>query len=257
MQRFGWAAFLGAATLIMLGLVYIQYYSDLQQEKYDRLSRRITDLEEVYDSTSRELTEANEKNRELIQDLHDAIIKIEKVEERNSELETILFNQRQTYRNALAMQGSTMTVLTLSDFTAKQYERAWNRLGAHGLKGTGESLVQAEELYSVNSLVLSAIAYLESAGGMSKLAREKNNLFGLGAGGANPYRSALCFSSKDECIYYAARMLRNRYLNRGSRGYRGDNLVAIGPRYAADPLWAEKVGRTMSKIARAAIPGGR
>lgn len=257
MQRFGWAAFLAVATLTMLGLVYIQHYSDLQQEKYERLNRRITDLEEIYDRTSRELTEANEENRGLIQDLHDAIIKIGEVEERNSELETILFNQRQTYRHAVAMQGSTMPVLSLSDFTAKQYERAWSRLGAHGLKGTGESLVQAEGLYSVNSLVLSAIAYLESAGGMSKLAREKNNLFGLGAGGATPYSSALYFSSKDECIYYTANMLRNRYFNRGSRGYRGDNLVAIGPRYAADPCWAEKVGRTMSKIACAAIPGGR
>ena len=27
MQRFGWAAFLATATLIMLGLVYIQYLS--------------------------------------------------------------------------------------------------------------------------------------------------------------------------------------------------------------------------------------
>ncbi len=257
MQRFGWAAFLSAAILIMLGLVYVQHHSDLQQEKYDRLNRRISDLEEIYDSTSRELMDANEENRGLIRDLHDAIIKIEEVEERNNELETILFNQRQTYRNAVAMQGSTMTVLTLSNFSAKQYERAWSKLGAHGLKGTGGSLVQAEELYCVNSLVLSAIAYLESAGGMSRLAREKNNLFGLGAGGANPYSSALYFSSKDECIYYTAKMLRNRYFNRGSRAYRGDNLVAIGPRYAADPLWAEKVGRTMSKIARAAIPGGR
>lgn len=257
MRQLRWVSFLAVSTLTMLILVYVQYYQDQQQEKYDRLNRRIDDLEEIYENTSRELVESNEKNNELIQDLHEAIIHIENVEQRNSELETILFNQRETYRNAVAMQGSVMPVLTLSNFTAKQYERAWNRLGAHGLKGTGDSLVQAEDLYSVNSLVLSAIAYMESAGGMSRLAREKNNLFGLGAGGSTPYQSALCFSSKSDCIHFTAKLLYNRYLSRGSRGYRGDNLIAIGPRYAEDPLWAEKVARTMSKIARAAIPGGR
>lgn len=257
MRRYGWAAFMTVAVLIMLGLLYMQYQSDLQQEKYDYLNRQIDDLRENYENTARELNEVQTKNRALTQDLHEAIIKIEDVEQRNEELETILFNQRQTYRNAVGMLGSTMPVLTVSNFTAAQYERAFSRLGAHGLKGTGSALVAAEEMYHVNSLILSSIAYLESAGGMSKLAREKNNLFGLGAGGSNPYHNALSFSSKDECVYYAAKILRNRYLNRGSRVYRGDNLVAVGPSYAADPCWAEKVGRNMSKIARAAIPGGR
>ncbi len=257
MRRYRWAAFLAVSALTMLGLIYIQYYSDLQQEKYERLTRQIDDLKEIYESTAQELTEVHEENHELLRDLREAIIRIETVEQRNNELEAILFNQRQTYRNAVSMRGSFMPVLTVSNFTAKQYERAWSRLGAHGLKGTGNSLAYAEELYNVNSLVLSAIAYLESAGGMSRLAREKNNLCGLGAGGSDPYHNALYFSSKDECIYYTARLLRNRYLSRGSRNYRGDNLEAIGPRYASDPLWAVKVGKTMSKIARAAIPGGR
>ncbi len=254
MQRYRWAAFLAVTSLTMLGLIYMQYSYDLQKERYLLLDRQITHLEEVNINTTRELNEAHEENRELTQDLQDAVTRMETVEKRNSELETILFNQRQTYRSAVAMQGSIMSVLTKSDFTATQYERAWARLGAHGLKGTGDSLVRAEELYQVNSLVLSAIAYLESAGGMSKLAREKNNLFGLGAGGANPYQSALSFSSRDECICYSAGLLCRRYV---SRGYRGDSLTAIGPRYAEDPLWAEKVSQIMAKIARAAIPGGR
>ncbi|HPU00633.1 MAG: hypothetical protein GX890_07965 [Firmicutes bacterium] len=257
MQRYRWAAFLAVSMLTMLGLLYMQYYSEMQREKYEQLTRQINELKEIYESTARELTEVHEENRALLRDLEEALTRIETVEQRNSELETILFNQRQTYQNAVSMRGSTMPVLTKSSFTAKQYERAWNSLGAHGLKGTGPFLVRAEELYGVNSLVLAAIAYLESAGGMSKLAREKNNLFGLGAGGANPYQNALLFSSKEECIYYAARLLRNSYLIRGSRNYGGNNLQAIGPRYAEDPLWAEKVGRAMSKIARAAIPGGR
>jgi len=256
MYRFRWAAFLVVTILAMAGLIYFQQQSELQREKCERLTHRINDLQEAYENTARELTDVHDENRKLSQELDEALGKIETMEQRKNKLESILFNQRQTYQNAVAMRGATMSVLTRSNFTAEQYERAWSKLGAHGLKGTGDALVQAEELYGVNSLVLSAIAYLESDGGKSKLAREKHNLFGLGAGGANPYQNALSFSTKNESIYYTAKMLRRRYLSRGSRACQGDNLTAIGPNYAADPQWAKKVSRSMSSIARTAIPGG-
>lgn len=249
--------FILVAGLVIVGITYLQNQATLQQEKYNRLQQQIDELTEIYNQTVQDLDEACEENRVLMQDLHEALVHIESVEKRNAELETILFNQRQTYRHAVALKGSTMPVLTPSSFTAKQYERAWIRLGAHGLRGTGEALAGAEARYGVNSLVLGAIAYVESAGGMSKIAREKNNLFGLGAFDYNPYYSAYYFSTKGESIYYAANLLRNSYLSRSSRNYRGDNLQAIGIRYASDPRWAEKVGRVMSRIARAAIPEGR
>ena len=256
MQRFSWAAYLLFTIMALCGLLYLYELNQEQRNKYERLTRQIDNLQTVYEDTVQELTEVNDENRELLQELNEAIYRIETVEQRNTQLESILLNQRQTYQNAVNLRGATMPVLTRSHFTAKQYERAWSRLGAAGLKGTGEALVKAEETYGVNSLVLSAIAYLESAGGKSKLAREKNNLFGLGAGGADPYSNALSFSSREQCINYAARLLSNRYLSRGSRMYRGETLTAVGPNYAADPLWAEKVSSHMSRIARAAIPSG-
>ena len=70
-------------------------------------------------------------------------------------------------------------------------------------------------------------------------------------------RYAYTFNTKDECIYYAANILSSSYLSRWGRNYRGDNLRAIGIRYATDPYWAEKVSRNMSRVARAAIPEGR
>lgn len=256
MQRFGWAAFLFMSVAALSGLIYLQEQNGQQKQRYERLTLQIENLQEVYENAVQELTEVHDENRELIQELNDALYRIETVKQRNSQLEAILYNQRQTYQVAVGLRGASMPVLTRSNFTARQYERAWDRLGAAGLKGTGNALVLAEDAYGVNSLVLSAIAHLESAGGRSRLARGKNNLFGLGAGGADPYSSALSFSTKDECIYYAAKMLRYRYLSRGSRIYRGENLFAIGPNYAADPQWAEKVSVHMSRIARAAIPGG-
>lgn len=256
MQRFGWAAYLFFTILALCGLLYLDELNQEKQERYERLIRQIDDLQAVYEDTVQELTEVNDENRELLQELNDAVCQIETVEKRNTQLESILLNQRQTYQNAVNLRGATMSVLTRSHFTAKQYERAWSKLGAGGLKGTGEALVRAEETYGINSLILSAIAFLESGGGKSRLAREKNNLFGLGASGTDPYSNALSFSSREQCINYAARLLNNRYLNRGSRLYRGEDLSAVGPNYAADPQWAEKVSQQMSLIARAAIPGG-
>lgn len=264
MQRFSRVLFLALALAIITGLLYIQDQQDQQRqrfehltEKIDRLQEMIDNQEETHRSTLEELTEAYDENDKLVQKLDKAQKNIDGLKQRNAELESILFNQRETYRQAVAMRGAGMSVLTHSDFTARQYERAWSCLGAGGLKGTGEALVRAEENHGVNSLVLSAIAFLESGGGNSRLAREKNNLFGLGAGGSDPYSNALHFSSRGECIDYTARIIRYRYLSRGAQLHRGDNLVAIGPNYAADPLWADKVSRHMSLIARAAIPGGR
>ncbi len=229
----------------------------LKEEQHEYLQSQIEELGEVYQETLVNLDEVTDEKETLFQQLHEALIKIEEIEERNVELELILFNQRQTYKTAVALQGSTMPALTTSCFTEKMYERAWARLRAHGLIGTGAALTSAEEQYGVNSLIIAAIAYVESGGGMSKIARDKNNLFGLGAGDVTPYASALSFSSKDDSIFFLANLLRYSYLSRSGRHYRGDNLKAINVRYASDPHWAEKVGRAMALIARAACPEGR
>lgn len=246
---------IGSVPLVLL--LAWQNQITVKEEQHEHLQVQIEELSETYEETLLDLDEATDENENLFKQLHEALIKIDVVEQRNAELELILFNQRQTYRTAIAMQGSTMPALTLSSFTEKMYERAWIRLRAHGLKGTGAALASAEERYGVNSLVIAGIAYLESGGGMSKIARDKNNLFGLGAGDITPYASAFYFSCKDDSIYFVANLLRHSYLSRGGRYYRGDSLEAVNIRYAADPNWAEKVGRTMARIARAACPEGR
>ena len=51
----------------------------------------------------------------------------------------------------------------------------------NGLEGLGVCFQRMEEKYSINSIILLSIAILESGYGLSKLAKEKNNLFGLDA----------------------------------------------------------------------------
>ncbi len=256
-MRISRAKFFIFSSIPLVLLLFWQHQLALEEERQAQLQLQIQELNEAYMNTLNDLTETTQEKESLFNQLHDALERIEQIEQRNKELELILFNQQQTYRTAVAYKGSTMPALSQSCFTEKMYERAWSRLGAHGLKGTGAALVSAEQRYGVNSLILAAIAYIESAGGMSRLAREKNNLFGLGAGGANPYSNAFYFSSKEESINFVANLLSHSYLSRGGRFYCGDNLVAINMRYAADPFWAEKVGQAMAKIARAACPEGR
>lgn len=244
-------------SLLLVVITSVQHQSTLHQQETNLLNKEIEELSDLYLETFEDLQKALETNQDLITELHEAIVRIDQVEKRNSELEQILFNQQQTYRNAVAMKGSSMPILTRSGFTEKMYERAWATLRAHGLKGTGAALVSAEEDYGVNGLVLASIAYLESGGGMSVIAMQKNNLFGLGASSCNPFGNAFTFSHKEDSIYYAARLLYNNYLSRSGRFYQGDNLHAVNIRYAEDPLWANKVGHVMARIARAAIPEGR
>lgn len=254
---------ISSLTFLLLSIVSLlfaliwQNQATLNEEHRVQLQTRIEELNDEYMETVNELHEATDEKDNLFQQLDEAMEKIEDVEKRNAELEQILFNQTETYRVAVALQGATMPALSQSSFTEKMYERAWARLGAHGLKGIGASLVTAEERYGVNSLIIAAIAFLESGGGRSRIAREKNNLFGLGAADASPFASALSFSRKQESVYFVANLLRYSYLCRWGRHYRGNNLVAINVRYASDPFWANKVGRAMARIARAAIPQGR
>ncbi len=249
--------FLATASLLVLAPLALQYQQEQHRREQAYLQERIEEMGRAYTHTLRELGLIQEQSNFLREQLQNRESDLELLEQLNSELEQILFNQRQTYRNAVGRTGPRMEILTPSCFTAKMYERAWARLGAHGLKGTGEDLVRAEESHGVNSLVLAAIAYFESGGGMSALARGKNNLFGLGAGGPTPYASARSFESRRDCIFYTARLLQNSYLDRHGRFYSGNDLHAVGINYARDPLWAEKVGEAMDHIARAAIPEGR
>jgi len=111
------------------------------------------------------------------------------------------------------------------------------------LAGLGEIWKYAEYKYSVNALFLAALAILESGWGKSKIAREKNNIYGFMAYDHSPYASAKTFSSKAECIIYVARYLDKEYLSPSGRFFAGATPQGVGTYYASDPDWAYKVIR--------------
>ena len=109
-----------------------------------------------------------------------------------------------------------------------------------------------EKQYNINGVFVAAIGIHESAWGTSKIARDKNNLFGYGAYDSNPYNGAYTFTNYSESIDLIARVLTKYYLNpAGTKIYNsekavgtyfnGATLSGVNTRYATDKNWANGV----------------
>lgn len=70
-----------------------------------------------------------------------------------------------------------------------------------------------EKQYQINGIFVAAVGIHESSWGTSKIAKDKNNLFGYGAYDSNPYHGAYQFSNYSECIDLVARVFVKYYIN--------------------------------------------
>lgn len=111
-----------------------------------------------------------------------------------------------------------------------------------GMAGLGPALVAAEAETGVNAVLLAAIIAHESGWGTSPLARDKNNLAGLGAYDGREYSAGMSFATREESVMFLARLV--------ARNPNG-TLDEIGAWYATDPRWAEKVAGCMKMIMEA------
>jgi len=199
-----------------------------------------------------ELRELELEREQQLQQLREMRQQLGEAADRLEDLENMLLNlqrmqdivSRGVPSRGGRIDATTMPVTTPSGFSAARFERAF---AGTGLSGIGETLVQAEELYGINSLVLAAITVHESGWGSSRLAQDKNNLAGLGAYDHSP-GSAIRFENREECVMFLAELLRER----------PGSLEEIGTWYASDPRWAEKVAGCMRVIMqRAEVEGER
>ena len=119
-------------------------------------------------------------------------------------------------------------------------------------ENNAEYFYYIEKQYNINGIFVAAIGIHESAWGTSKIARDKNNLFGYGAYDSNPYNGAYSFSSISESVDLMARVLTKYYLNPagteiydGEKAkatyYNGSTLSGVNTRYATDKNWANGV----------------
>ena len=175
----------------------------------------------------------NQDRDELIRQLDTLTRLLTEAEDEKDRLQTQL-----NCRELLSRGGRVMDIMTPSGMSKEDMETA---LKGTELESIGEALVQAEKATGINALVLAGIIAHESGWGTSRLAREKNNLAGLGAYDHSP-ESAIRFESREECVMFLAELLRDRP---------GESLEEIGGWYASDPRWAAKVAGCMKIITEA------
>lgn len=122
------------------------------------------------------------------------------------------------------------------------------RLKNTKLEGLGKYFVEAERRFGVNAIFLCALAIHESNWGNSRIAQDKNNLFGFRAYDRSPYESAAAFKSYGDCILYVGKYLRDNYLTKGGKYYKGTSIIAVNKSYATDKNWAYKVWNHMVNL---------
>ncbi|MBR0428396.1 MAG: G5 domain-containing protein [Clostridia bacterium] len=109
-----------------------------------------------------------------------------------------------------------------------------------------------EKQYNINGMFVAAVGIHESAWGTSKIALNKNNLFGYGAYDSNPYNGAYTFDDYAEAIDLVSRVFVKFYLNpkgtiiydgqtANGKYYSGNTLSSVNKRYATDKNWANGV----------------
>ena len=138
-----------------------------------------------------------------------------------------------------------------TNYTATDINRLYNIMGASDSKlaGKGATFKAAEQRYGVNALYLVAHSALESAWGRSKIAKDKNNFFGISAYDDSPYTSATKYDNVDSGIMGAARWINERYLHNSgypaNGAYLGNKAGGMNVNYATAPYWGESIASIM------------
>lgn len=140
---------------------------------------------------------------------------------------------------------TTIDLTTPSGLSAAEIDRM---LEGTNFAGLGHAFETAERKYKVNAYYLIAHAAWESGWGESRLAKNKNNLFGFGAYDKSAYQSAIHFSSKSECILTVAEYINKHYLNEDGDHYNGPTLKGMNIKYASDDAWANGIASVMKSL---------
>jgi len=167
-------------------------------------------------------------------------------EEKAAEIQKQLEITHEQFINQL--QQSDVTALDLTIPSGLTTDQANVIIKDTGLEGLGEAFVNAESKYHINAYYLIAHAAWESGWGTSKLAKNKNNLFGFVAYDKTAYSSADSFKTKEECINVVAKFISENYLEENGDYYNGPTLKGMNIKYASDKHWAKGIAETMEGL---------
>ncbi|MGO4544697.1 glucosaminidase domain-containing protein [Paenibacillus sp. 2TAB23] len=85
-------------------------------------------------------------------------------------------------------------------------------LSGHDLE---QAILEIEDEYGINAYFTIAVMKLESGNGKSRLAKSKNNLFGLNAIDGDKYNKAFSFETKGDSVRKFGQLLSKNYVGKG------------------------------------------
>jgi hypothetical protein len=113
-------------------------------------------------------------------------------------------------------------------------------LAGKGLEGT---ILEVEKQYGINALFTIAVMKLESGNGSSRLAKSKNNLFGLNAISGDKNNRAFSFETKGDSVRKFGQLLSENYVGKGYT-----TVERIAKKYCpANSEWSGLVKNIMKK----------
>jgi hypothetical protein len=113
-------------------------------------------------------------------------------------------------------------------------------LAGHGLE---ETILEVEGQYGINALFTIAVMKLESGNGSSRLAKSKNNLFGLNAISGDKNNRAYSFETKGDSVRKFGLLLSKNYVGKGYT-----TVEKIASKYCpANANWSGLVKTIMKK----------
>lgn len=198
---------------------------------------RINELQkEKMEREVESLKEAEIKNQETISTLKD---ELDLARQEELELTQEIRTHEKRIVSRMSRGAVNLSFTVDSDITKLRIKDAETlEMGLQGkLKGLGYAFVNAGISYGIDPLFLASIAAQES--GWGKYDHGNNNIFGINSG--NKY-----FSSKENCIYEAAKLLSKYYVAEGRTTPR-----QIQPKYCPSPTnWHYDISAVANTIIR-------
>lgn len=122
-------------------------------------------------------------------------------------------------------------------------------LSGHGkLQGLGGAFIDVENRQGINAFWGMAQAIEETGWGVSAIAEEKNNLFGITAYDANPFGNASSYHSPADCVEYWGGFIKRSYLTPGGSYYVSATPAGVARHWASDPNYAAKIVNIMNLL---------
>jgi len=160
-----------------------------------------------------------------------------KADNASAEQEYVIFSDR----DKIKTQDMRLKTQVTEEELKKYLQRFPNLAGIEG------ALIEAQEEYNVNAILILSIIRLESGNGRSWLAVNQNNLGGITAP-RNSVTAFRSFDSKSECVMYMAQLLGEQYLTDGGKFFNGYTLADINKKYSVSKNWSTKVSEIMYEV---------